>query len=115
MKRIAMFYLAMLIGLGLFFFAAGCGNDVSGHLPTVHDEAMTAHDEANLRSLNSVTAMFREVNNESDPFNDPNQDSETLINLLVPDFLTEIPVPEQENQKFSWDHDEQKWMLESIK
>lgn len=68
-------------------------------------------DLANLRILNGVTTVYRSTIGDNDPFSS-SEDSEALMELLVPDFIAEEPRPQQEEIQFSWNLAEQRWTID---
>jgi prepilin-type N-terminal cleavage/methylation domain-containing protein len=67
-------------------------------------------DLANLRILNGITAVYRSNIEGEDPFS-ASENSEDLMRLLVPQFIAEEPLPQQEGNQFLWSRAEQKWVM----
>ncbi len=74
------------------------------------EKAEEKTDLANLRILNGVTAVYRSTVEGDDPFSS-SEDSEALMELLVPKFIAEEPLPQQEEIQFSWNLAEQRWII----
>lgn len=69
-------------------------------------------DQANVRTLNTVTALYRSKDLESDPFNDESISNTDLIEVLVTNgFLSTIIEPKSKDASFNWLINDKKWAL----
>lgn len=79
MKKNSLLLYCLIIWLVILLPVPGCaGSD--------QEQVKTVRDEASLRSLNSVTLMYRQTTDNDDPFSHPDADSPSLMSLLVPLF-----------------------------
>ena len=76
-------------------------------------KANEATDIANLRSLNSVSQLFRFESNPitEDLFSGLTTDSARMNALINQDYLSEAVVPKQKDVFFTWNTDVQLWLM----
>jgi len=89
-------------------------------IPTVTgyiEKANTATDIANLRSLNSISQLYRFESNpiQEDLFTGLTTDSARMNALITHNYLSEAVVPKQKNVYFTWKTDTQQWMMANSK
>ncbi len=73
-----------------------------------------AADAASLKTLNSATNLYKTLNNSTsggDIFEGLTTDPERLTALFEEGYIDRIPVPNVENNSFSWDIADQKWTM----
>lgn len=69
-------------------------------------------DQASIRTLNSMTALYRISNPTPDFFMDGLQSNEELLELLVDDnYLNSTVEPQSKDAEFAWIVDDEKWYL----
>lgn len=81
------------------------------------DKANLSTDIANLRSLNSVSQLYRFESNPitEDLFSGLTTDTARMNALITNDYLSEAVVPKQKDVYFTWKTDTQQWMMENSK
>ena len=76
------------------------------------ERARLAADQATVRVLNSLTALFRQSVKDHDPFGDTSIHSDELMQDLVADgYLVEAAAPQTKSSFFGWDFNKQVWLL----
>lgn len=77
------------------------------------DKANLATDIANLRSLNSVSQLYRLESNpiQEDLFSGLTTDSARMNDLITHSYLAEAVVPKQDDVYFTWNTDVQQWLM----
>jgi len=82
---------------------------VNGYL----EKATTATDIANLRSLNSVSQLYRLESNpiQEDLFSGLTTDSARMNALIAHNYLSAAVVPKQKDVFFTWNTDVQQWLM----
>ncbi len=76
------------------------------------DRAKISADQTTVRTLNSLTAVYRVSNSFTDPFiNDSKTNTELMEVLVSNGYLTSIVEPQSKEALFAWIIDEEKWVL----
>ena len=76
------------------------------------ESARLTADKSAVKVLNTVTPLFRHFVETADPFEDNNNDSDTLMQKLVDDrYILEAAAPQTKNAQFAWDFSKQVWLL----
>lgn len=76
------------------------------------ERSRVATDQANIRALNSVTALMRITSSEVDVFKDETKTSEELFEVLIDGgFLSNAMEPQTKDAEFSWLFVEETWSL----
>jgi prepilin-type N-terminal cleavage/methylation domain len=76
------------------------------------DQAKLATDEATVRTLNSITPVFRQKVTTPDPFeNESNQSATLMQDLVLAGYLSKAVAPQTKNAAFSWEFETHVWNL----
>ncbi len=71
-----------------------------------------AADQTTVRTLNSLTALYRVTIPSSDPFKDTSKTNAELLEVLVDNgYLASVVTPQSKDAVFSWVSGEEKWFL----
>lgn len=74
--------------------------------------AKTAADQVTVRMLNNKTEIYRINHLDNDPFKNIDNSDNSLMNLLVAEsYIDEVPEPQREGARFSWNFDKQVWFV----
>lgn len=77
--------------------------------------AKIAADQSTIRMLNNKTEMYKINNFDNDPFKNIDNSDNRLMNFLVAGaYIDEIPVPQSNGARFSWDFDKQLWFISNL-
>ena len=78
------------------------------------ERSQTATDQANVRTLNQVTAFYgHEMGATGDIFEGFDTDQERIEELVKEEFLEQEVKPKRRNFAFVWDIDSQRWLYQS--
>lgn len=78
---------------------------------SILERSRISADKASLKTLNTVTSVYRITNESDDPFEDRDNTSEVLMGYLVDsEYIPRAVTPQKTDAEFIWDFDTEVWL-----